>query len=418
MPDVKRIRKSISALGRRMDKVLDAKAAKEVHADARDLFQAAALLHHDAPGKDTARLRRHAERAFRRAREAVLAHTASRERYPPTSRPALQVRRDAKERRLFEGKVGGPGAKAGSIYREDNTEEHKLLKASHLVQEYLGTHVLPLGQTWKSLGAGQYGSVGLLGGVDPARVKAYTKRLRHAWLSRTVPSSVTVKVQMWNPHKDSWSTFTKRCLHEALVQMRIQGQTVTVGCGPGNAGPGIKASGSSVVPAVFFAGLDAEHGAFVIGMEHLDAVLLDDIVRDRALTADIFVKVERALCVLWLLGAAHGDSHLGNVMVEAPGTPRERVRLLDFGFAVMLPKAEVARMWRAIRATPRGSTNLADAIWYAKGHVQNYVNTVISQRGFSWYNADGKLLRYLYSLLPSEQVARVQALRARVWGCS
>jgi serine/threonine-protein kinase len=80
----------------------------------------------------------------------------------------------------------------------------------------------------------------------------------------------------------------------------------------------------------------AEDGTFYYVMEYLDGLTLDDLVsRHGPLPPARAVHVLRQLC--GALRAAHGaglvhrDIKPGNIMIGPDGTPRDRVKLLDFG---------------------------------------------------------------------------------------
>lgn len=187
------------------------------------------------------------------------------------------------------------------------------------------------------------------------------------------------------------------------------------------------------VPRLFLAGLvlDAASASecFVTVMALAPGATLDSFLRKGgALTADAYLKVERAAAAVWAHGLAHGDLHRKNVMWDAPtGT----ATLVDFGFAVVLPDDLTAELRAAMKAAAlRGARSLGE-VWREPARsavgtrAQSYLNRVAQARlgpSFGrhpvWYNPDGNALLRLYDRLDPAEKAAVPARRLALWGFS
>lgn len=98
--------------------------------------------------------------------------------------------------------------------------------------------------------------------------------------------------------------------------------------------------GSSVCP-IFIAGcvieVNKRHKFHITLMEYLEgATMLQTlhITRSKLLDVNVYLSIERALCVMWMCGMAHSDVHRGNIMV----LPDKTIRLIDFGLAITMPQ--------------------------------------------------------------------------------
>lgn len=266
------------------------------------------------------------------------------------------------------------------------------------------------------LGKGAYGAVYL---VDAERhaaaladLAARAGRVRGGAGGLPRRGDLVLKVAL-KDSGTSWESFVRDNMHESQVHARLgERRCVRVACAGGAGSTGVCAA--DVVPELYFAGPDDAAGVFVAGMSRVAGQTLDAYLRahgDR-LSAETYVAIEKAVVTLWLLGVAHGDLHAGNLLLDDAG----RVTIIDFGFGVVLPPDQLARVQRVLDAAPNATRSLANAVWYVKGALQNYVNSVLRGRDdFSWYNPDGKLLRAMYNRV--RDPARIAAARAAAWRC-
>ena len=146
-------------------------------------------------------------------------------------------------------------------------------------------------------------------------------------------------------------------------------------------------------------------------MEWVDGKPLSAFIKDGLVSADLFVRVERALITSWLLGVLHLDAHGGNIMV----TKGSRVVLIDFGFAMLIPRTTASRLKRMVDSR-LAAKMLFDTFWYdTRIGLQVMANTVQAKRSYDGYNPDGKLLRYLYTALHTMERRKVILLRTKWW---
>lgn len=265
----------------------------------------------------------------------------------------------------------------------------------------------------RKLGAGAYGAVFLVRLDTAARaaldaLAARTGRVR----GEKTPTAGEVVVKVALKPDGSWADFVRDNMHESQVHARLaERRCVRVACAGGAATSSVCAA--DVVPELYFAGPDDAAGAFVTVMGRVSGETLDAHLQRRGgrVSAETYVAVEKAVCTLWLLGIAHGDLHAQNLMIDG-----DRVTIIDFGFGVVLPPDQMARVQRLLDTAPDASRSLANAVWYVQGALQDYVNTVMRSRAdYTWYNPDGKLLRVLYNKVAD--ASRVGALRAAAWKC-
>lgn len=182
---------------------------------------------------------------------------------------------------------------------------------------------------------------------------------------------------------------------------------------------------SKYVPALYFAGLVTEKrvsaDVFVTVMGVAPGATLKSYLdeQNRPLTAQLYVKIERAICSLWFNGLVHGDFHMQNVLYD-PAT--DRITVIDFGFSVLLPPPLAAQLRQAVvKGIGLGVRSLGEA-WRSADRsqigtgLQAYSNRVISTRGFPWYNPDGGALLRLYGRLSDAERRKVPGLRMAAWG--
>lgn len=99
---------------------------------------------------------------------------------------------------------------------------------------------------------------------------------------------------------------------------------VAVPCLPGE--PPLLAS--AVIPKFYGAGVVSAR-SYVLITEFITGQSMGKLNPD----SKTFRTFERALMSLWSAGVVHADLHMGNIIV----TPSKQVKIIDFGFAVILP---------------------------------------------------------------------------------
>lgn len=87
------------------------------------------------------------------------------------------------------------------------------------------------------------------------------------------------------------------------------------------------------VPALYFGGYDPTTECFVMCMEFVSGESLHKIVKERRLTKDAYLRIERGILALSLAGVLHNDFHDENVMIDLKSG---RVTFIDFGQSTRL----------------------------------------------------------------------------------
>lgn len=232
-------------------------------------------------------------------------------------------------------------------------------------------------------------------GVDPR--PGNTVLVKIAFIERTPNMSLA----------NDWKGFLDDQLREAKIHARLSKATA---CAKLN-GSKVKLCSSTIVPQFHMAGADHEYGVFVTVMSRLHADLLDAHLHK--MSARMYVAVEKALVTLWLLGVVHGDAHTANILYNSKSN---KAYILDFGMSIVLPPS-VKRALRKVVALfithPGSLANALNALNVKK--VSMFINASIARMGYSEYNADGKVLRYLWNWLPTDQRKLVPALRSVAW---
>lgn len=167
------------------------------------------------------------------------------------------------------------------------------------------------------------------------------------------------------------------------------------------------------VPEFYFSAMGSD-GTYYTVMGVADGGPLANAIR-AGLTAELYVRVERATVSLWLSGVLHADFHAENAFVGPDGT----VTVIDFGFAVLMPPALRKKVEAAVaRHVRAGSRTLAEA-WDETG-LTGFADRVHHARDsrVEWYNPDNKALKDLYNRLSPADAARVPDLRRAAWGCA
>jgi len=139
----------------------------------------------------------------------------------------------------------------------------------------------------------------------------------------------------------------------------------------------------SVAPPVFFSGTIA-NAYHVICMAHVEGVSLWSLTKRGVVSNKVFNAMESAVKTMLRNGVVHSDLHNMNVMVEK-GT--ERVKILDFGFATIMPpllKREV------VAVLNRGGT--VEQAFEETG-LLNMINRV--KMDFTYYHSNMKMIKNL-----------------------
>jgi hypothetical protein len=175
------------------------------------------------------------------------------------------------------------------------------------------------------------------------------------------------------------------------------------------------------IPRFYFAGhvRDKENDAdvYVTAMECMAGKPLQSLVKQN-IDAATYVTVEKAVATLWMVGVAHSDLHLGNILVTSAGA----VFIVDFGNAVKLPLEDKMKVrYKVLSGIQRGCRSLGE-VWMSHKHsaigadLFAYVDRVTWRRQLAFSNPDGKVLMYLYNKVPRAERVHIPLLRARAWG--
>ena len=192
----------------------------------------------------------------------------------------------------------------------------------------------------------------------------------------------------------------KECLTEARLHDWVQQQCTII--------DKHKICASDVVPKFFFAGMvdiylaPAQKNWHIVRQDALKTVTyrrifvqvislargvpVDKIPRNK-LTSKQYVAIEKAIETLWFCGVVHLDLHSNNILID---TTTDKVTILDFGFAELIPKTILAKVRES-----HPSMNDADAIWYKDG-LDAYGKTAVKllKPTIPFFNPNGKFMRY------------------------
>jgi tRNA A-37 threonylcarbamoyl transferase component Bud32 len=282
-------------------------------------------------------------------------------------------------------------------------------RTSRTPDEYMST---TFGVRAKSFAGGVYGKLYKLN-VSPAGIKRRLDNLRsslkHLVQTNRVPQSglFAVKVAM-HPADRDWATWVRDNVYEAEAHVKLATRCVSLTCAA-------KAA-CAPSPRFYFAGVDPSARVFVTVMQFVQGDTLYDFIKHRrTISASTYLNIEKAVVSMWLNGIVHGDLHADNILISPSGN---KVWLVDFGFAVVLPDNRLQALRNVMDDVPNVSDSLANSVWYAKNALQGYVNSVLHlHRHLSWYNADGKLLKYMYNMVPVAERSKIGKMRRQLWGC-
>lgn len=202
--------------------------------------------------------------------------------------------------------------------------------------------------------------------------------------------------------------YDKKGTEDTLRETRLQ-NFVSSSKVKGNPGFFPDIDGSSIVPALYFGCLIQIDGKwwFTTVMAMAAGEPLNKFLKKKPLTASVYAAVEKSIYSMWLIGVAHADFHLGNIMYHAASN---KVTVIDLGFAVKLPQPIV----HGLRLT---ASVAADAASVYDGTIAKYVSSVIYARGgthqFAWFNPDGRVLSFMYNNITNKQ--QLAAARIHVW---
>jgi serine/threonine protein kinase len=228
-----------------------------------------------------------------------------------------------------------------------------------------------------------------------------------------VGTPIIIKITKQNT-RDSDSSFYKTNVMENVVHKRL----FVAPCGK----LGTRALCiSKYVPKFFMSCIFGRprHLKSLTVMDSAGDTDLNTFVKGKSVPANLFVEVERAICVMWLNGYIHGDLHRENIMID---TKRHTVKIIDFGFSLKLPSKFVSTLGRRLyRKIASGSLESLGEVWTQKpvnGNMRliNYTNRVMRSRRLPWYNPDYKILRTLWNQVPRQMRKKIPVIRSSAWG--
>jgi hypothetical protein len=241
----------------------------------------------------------------------------------------------------------------------------------------------------RRFGAGAYGEVFLvkkISEIDSQSLNELRRELKNRVGDDEPPppgADVVIKIsKRFVQEQEQFVDFASRMITEVLMHVHVHRAVGRHPCRPE-----IELRGASITPRVFFSGTYGDGETHVTVMELAPGETLAKYVSKYGSVPRLIQdNIENAVLTLWFAaGIIHADLHFGNVMVnERTG----EVKIIDFGFAVMLPEEEMDRLKRAMQTTGK-STNA----WNTSS-VQPYVSAV--HRNFDFYNPNGKALKVLF----------------------
>ncbi|AGE52733.1 PBCV-specific basic adaptor domain-containing protein [Paramecium bursaria Chlorella virus CZ-2] len=133
----------------------------------------------------------------------------------------------------------------------------------------------------------------------------------------------------------------------------------------------------------------------------------------------LYVKIERAICSLWLAGYVHADLHKSNIMVTKEG---KNPKIIDFGFSIVLPdsfRKQIASYISGILSS--GSNRSLAEVWMevkmnGGKTIKEYSNTIILKRGFEEYSSETTMLKELWNKIRKQNRMLISKFRTVEWG--
>jgi len=139
--------------------------------------------------------------------------------------------------------------------------------------------------------------------------------------------------------------------------------------------------GRQFFPKVYASFTDPECGLAITVMEHIKGVPMKMYMdkkkaKNQPVPYKVLDQLTRAIETMWLAGFVHSDMHLKNAMV----TDNEDVKILDFGFARLIPEKTHQKVKQMIQ-----NGEHIENIWQTSG-IGGWSNRNMATRGYSWYN--------------------------------
>lgn len=98
--------------------------------------------------------------------------------------------------------------------------------------------------------------------------------------------------------------------------------------------------------------------------------------KNHIIPTKVLGQLTRAIETMWLAGFVHSDMHLKNILI----TDKEDVKILDFGFARLIPEKTHKKVKKMIQ-----NGEHIENIWQTSG-IGGWSNRNMATKGFSWYN--------------------------------
>lgn len=272
------------------------------------------------------------------------------------------------------------------------------------------------------IGEGAYGAAYRVK-VDDAAL-AYFKALAEKGTYRVVDSmpakgkDVIVKVQ--RPRPGRRLNFTN-LVHESTVHVQAAKTChySGVACSTKNY------CLSDFVPRFYLSAYVASQDKYVTVMAQAPGKPVWEATRqEREVSLDVYLRIERALALMWAAGILHTDIHTNNMLWDAK---TKWLTIIDFGLSIAIPEHMREGIVVAISfLIEHGTPSLGDVwdmpLWYGSEYerprrVTNYANAVKAGLDTSLYYPDGKVLQYLYNKLSTEDKRRLPDMRRKLWGC-
>lgn len=136
----------------------------------------------------------------------------------------------------------------------------------------------------------------------------------------------------------------------------------------------------------------------VVVMQYVKGVPMKTFIKkhkdNHSMLMRLYNSLERTLVFLWLSRVVHGDLHLDNIII----TKDIKVCLIDYGFSLYF--GDDVRMQPFISELLDGIKAKKRMVVHRmfKRSMDAYISSLLYDRGYSSYNPDFKVLRYIYHL--------------------